>query len=238
MISTQTMSKYKMQLLYQKMMWQNSREIVLYTVLAQLLIIGLLSTEAATPWMKGFNNLTIRMDYYDLQVPLLFACMSAFWFGKHIKRTSLMPFHFPKQIVVQSQSAIVWTYTIGLSIALILEKYVMGIIVISTKDYDWSIPMTNNIIDFLFVLVSIYTIINAGRLYTIKPTFTISIGIMSIMWAIFISQKFYQQRVQDWLLSLQWSNTQYEVLRLALLLGPITLITLCMAFFVMRKERH
>lgn len=234
---TQTLTNKQMTMLYQKLTWQNSREIVLYTVLSQMIIVALLTSTSATQWMQGGSSITFLFHYYDLQVPLLFACISAFWFGQHINSQRLTPFHFPKAIVRTGTYIVVATYGCMLAIALLLERYMIAAIVEWTNDDQWHLAMTNSWIDFLFVLASLYIITITGMLYKVKPVATILLYVVSIAWLLFSSLQLYKQKILDWLLSLHWSETQYEAFRLAILIGPIATMVLIMALVVLRKER-
>lgn len=235
---TQTMTTKQMLTLYQKLTWQNSREIVLYTVLAQIIILALLISTSATTWSYGHENITLKLAYYDLQLPLFFAWVSAFWFGKHLHTQHLLPFHFPQKMITSGKYIVSATYGGLLAILLILERYVIGAIAEWKQDYQWHISMTNDFIDIIFVLVSLYIVILTGMLYKVKPVLTIFLGVAAIVWGIISDQLFYyREEILDWLLTLQWSMTQYEALFLTVLLAPIAIIVIVTALLFMRKER-
>lgn len=233
---TQAMTNQQLRRLYEKLTWQNSREIVFYTVLVQIIIVLLLTQMTMTSSMYGHENMTLQFDHYELNLPLLFAYISAGWFGKHLHKQRLTPFHFPTSIMKSGQYVVSATYGGLLAAALLLERYVFGIIAELSNDYQWHLPMTNGWVDFLFVLASLYIAIITGMLYSVKPLLTIFLGVISFAWLIVSTQLFYKEKMIDWLQTLHWSVTQYDALYLIVVYGPMAIVVIVAALRFVRKE--
>lgn len=127
-MSFQTIGSKQLTCLFIKWTWQNNRPIVLFTVFAQLFALALV------PWTldqmeRGIADLKIHTIYYNNLPAIIMGCLSACLFGYILQKQQLRPFHFPKAVQRWGKLIIIVSYSVLLTIAILLLRYVVGVAV-------------------------------------------------------------------------------------------------------------
>ncbi len=190
MMSFQTMSSNQLSRFFIKWTWRNNRQIVLFTIVSQLIALALaLVTEDQR--MQGFADFQFTSIYYNL-VPLIVAgCLSTMMLGAALKQQRLEPFQFPKHVKQRASIVIAVLYSAALTLAIILTRYVIGIYLLLIEP-EQTILRANEQVWLQAMLLFVWLMMACilGFLYAINKVYAFLVGIVSLVAMIFVAQLF------------------------------------------------
>lgn len=190
MMSFQTMSSNQLSRFFIKWTWRNNRQIVLFTIVSQLIALALaLVTEDQR--MQVFADFQFTSIYYNL-VPLIVAgCLSTMMLGAALKQQRLEPFQFPKHVKQRASIVIAVLYSAALTLAIILTRYVIGIYFLLIEP-EQTILRANEQVWLQAMLVFVWLMMACilGFLYAINKVYAFLVGIVSLVAMIVVAQLF------------------------------------------------
>lgn len=190
MMSFQTMNSNQLSRFFMKWTWRNNRQIVLFTIVSQLIALALvLLTEDQR--MQGFADFQFISSYYNL-VPLIVAgCLSTMMLGATLKQQRLQPFQIPKRVKQKGSLIMAVLYSAALTLAIILTRYVIGIYFLLIEPEQTILRANEQVwMQALLLFVWLMMACVLGFLYAINKVYAFLVGVVSLVAMIFVAQLF------------------------------------------------
>lgn len=189
-MSFQTMSSNQLSRFFMKWTWRNNRQIVLFTIVSQLIALALvILTEDQR--MEGFADFQFISIYYNL-VPLIVAgCLSTMMLGAALKQQHLEPFQIPKRVKQKGSLIMAVLYSAALTLAIILTRYVIGIYFLLIEP-EQTILRENEQVWMQAMLLFVWLMMTCvlGFLYGINKVYAFLVAVVSLVAMIFVAQLF------------------------------------------------
>jgi len=189
-MSFQTMTTNQLSRFFMKWTWRNNRQIVLFTIVSQLIALALvILTEDQR--MQGFADFQFTSSYYNL-VPLIVAgCLSTMMLGATLKQQRLEPFQLPKHVKQRGSLVMAILYSASLTVAIILTRYVIGIYFLLIEP-EQTILRANEQVWLQAMLLFIWLMMTCvlGFLYAINKVYAFLVGVVSLVALIIVAKWF------------------------------------------------
>lgn len=189
-MSFQTMNSNQLSRFFMKWTWRNNRQIVLFTIVSQLIALALvLLTEDQR--MQGFADFQFTSIYYN-QVPLIVAgCLSTMMLGATLKQQRLQPFQIPKRVKQKGSIMMAVLYSAVLTLAIILTRYVIGIYLLLIEPEQTILRVNEQVwMQAMLLFVWLMMACVLGFLYAINKVYAFLVGVVSLVAMIFVAQLF------------------------------------------------